>query len=79
MHGGLSLARGEDDGGSTLFRFVVEQAGQALLGSLHQQPIEVDARQLGVEIAARGDDPLNPPSTQAREITIGLSVVTNRA
>jgi hypothetical protein len=40
----------------------IEHAGQTLRDPLHQEPVEVDARQLGAEYAGRRYDALHPLS-----------------
>ena len=50
----------------------VMDPSQAFLAAQHPEPVQVDTRQLGAEVAARGDDTLHLRVPDGRMIYVGV-------
>ncbi len=79
MHCGLILTRSENNCSPMRGGRNIQHARQILVGVLHQQPVEVDPRQLRMEIAARSNDAFHPLRADGRTIAIGVGKCANSA
>ena len=78
MHCRLLFIRRENHRDPLGLRVVEQDTRQVLLGALHQQPIKVDPRQLGMENTACSDDTLDPFSPEGGMVGIGVRESRNR-